>query len=72
MWRDITQINGPGRVSFSADTPAAEFWMRRQYGGRNIVFTLPGQQAEAVALKQAAEGANFRILALARQRPASP
>lgn len=64
LWRDITQINAPGCVRFSADTPAAEFWLRRRYGVRSIVFTLPGQQAEAVAFKEAAEAANFTILVL--------
>lgn len=64
LWRDITQINGSDCVSFSADTPAGEFWMRRRYGGRRIVFALPAHLSDALAFIQAAEAAALTILVL--------
>jgi hypothetical protein len=66
IWRDITQINASGYVLFSADTPRAEFWMRRQYGGPKIVFGAPAEDGNAEAFRKAADAANFTIVALKR------
>ena len=70
-WRDITQVNAPGCVLFSADTPVAEHWMRRFYGADSILFNLPAEHARAVAFKEAAEGENFTIICLTRRLSAN-
>jgi hypothetical protein len=71
MWRDITQINAPECVMFSADTPTAEFWMRKRYGSDRVVFHLPGERAEAMAFKEAAEAANFTVIVLTKRLSAN-
>jgi hypothetical protein len=67
LWRDITQINAPGFVGFSADTPDAEFWMRRRYGKCSVVFELPVRHDDALAFIAAAEAASLKILVLRRR-----
>jgi hypothetical protein len=67
LWRDLTQINAPGCVRFSADTPAAEFWMRRRYGRSRIVFDLPARHDDALAFIAAAQAADLTILVLRRR-----
>jgi hypothetical protein len=67
LWRDITQINAPDFVGFSADTPAAEFWMRRLYGRNSVVFELPARHDDAVAFITGAATANLKILVLRRR-----
>ena len=70
IWRDITQINAPGCVLFSADTPDAERWMRKRLGGHSVLFHLPVDYAKAVAFKEAAEAQNFIIVVLTRRQSA--
>jgi hypothetical protein len=70
-WRDITQLNSPTGVMFSADTTPAEQWMRKQYGSSSLVFELPSENAKAVAFKEAAEAQNFIIIVLARRMSAN-
>jgi hypothetical protein len=71
IWRDITQINAPDSVMFSADTPTAEFWMRRQFGAPSVVFDVPADHGKAEAFKEAAEAANFTVVALTKRRSAN-
>jgi hypothetical protein len=56
---------------FSADTPRAEFWMRRQYGGPTVVFELPAGHAKAAEFKEAAKAVNFTLVSLAKRMSAN-
>jgi hypothetical protein len=67
LWRDITQINAPDFVGFSADTPAAESWIRRRYGRNSVVFELPARHDDALAFIAAAQAASLTILVLRRR-----
>ncbi len=69
IWRDITQIDAPGCVLFSADTPAAGVWMTKWYRRDSVAFQLPRDHASALAFKEAAESAEFVILAFMRRAP---
>jgi hypothetical protein len=70
LWRDITQIYGADCVTFSADTPEAERWMRLKYRGSPLSFELPAENAEAVAFRNAADAANFTTIVLMKRRSA--
>jgi len=67
IFRDITQLNAPGCVVFSADTPIAERWMRKQYGVSRMTFLLPAQYGAAVSFKEAAEAQSLSIIALKKR-----
>jgi hypothetical protein len=56
---------------FSADTPRAEFWMRRQFGSPSVVFEIPAERGKAEAFREAAEAANFTVVALAKRLSAN-
>jgi hypothetical protein len=71
IWRDITQVNAPGSVMFSADTSAGERWMRKRCGGNHVTFSLPADHAKAVAFKEAAEAAELTIIALTKRASAN-
>ena len=47
---DITQITAAYRLDFSANTPEAKAWMENRYGGREILFDLPHDDADALRL----------------------
>jgi hypothetical protein len=71
IWRDITQVNAPGCVMFSADTSVADRWMRERYGASHVTFFLPNEHAKAVAFKEAAEAAELTIVALTKRLSAN-
>jgi len=58
---DITQITAAYRLDFSANTPEAEAWMKNHYGGREIFFDLPHDDADALAFVAAAKARGFSI-----------
>lgn len=53
---------------FSADSTAAELWMRRRYKSRSLVFRLPAEYDAAEAFKRAAEAQSFSIIVMANRR----
>lgn len=58
---DITQITERNSVNFSADSTSADLWMREHYGGHNIFFDLPDDNADVLAFIEAAEAQGFSI-----------
>jgi hypothetical protein len=58
---DITQITAAYRLDFSANTPEAKAWMENRYGGREIFFDLPHDDADALAFVEAAKAQGFSI-----------
>jgi hypothetical protein len=43
---DITQTTTPNRVTFSANSGAAHFWMRGEHGHTDLHFNIPSRQAD--------------------------
>jgi hypothetical protein len=66
--RDITQITTVGKVMFSADTHAAEAWMRQRCGDRTIVFQIPDESEAAVDFRLAAEAESLSIFVMMNPR----
>jgi hypothetical protein len=58
---DITQITAAYRLDFSANTPEAKAWMENHYGGREIFFDLPHDDADALAFVEACKAQGFSI-----------
>ena len=59
---DITQITERNSINFSADSHAADLWMREHYGGRDrICFELPGDNVDVLAFIEAAKAQGFSI-----------
>ena len=58
---DITQITAAFRLDFSANTPEAEVWMKKHYGGREICFDLPHDDAFASLFLAEAKAKGFTI-----------
>jgi hypothetical protein len=52
---------------FAVDTTQAILWMRQHFGGRNIVFNLPAEQAQAADFRDAAQANNLDIIVLKRR-----
>ena len=46
---DITQTATPVSVTFSANSGAAHFWMKDEYGHTEICFNVPSRQADVKA-----------------------
>jgi hypothetical protein len=63
--RDITQIAGSDIVMFSAESPAADLWMKELYGRPKIYFNLPVDSANAMAFAKAARAQGFSIATIA-------
>jgi len=60
---DISQITEPYSIMFSANTSAANLWMRELYGRHKICFDLPEEQADALCFIEAAKSQGFSIVA---------
>lgn len=59
---DITQITERNSINFSADSPAADLWMREHYGGRHqLYFELPADNFDVLAFIDAAKAQGFSI-----------
>ena len=58
---DITQITAAFRLDFSANTPEAEGWMKEHYGGREIFFDLPHDDAYVLDFVAEAKAKGFTI-----------
>jgi hypothetical protein len=59
---DITQIAGPERILFWANTTAADLWMRQCYAtGPKLSFELPEQQTDALVFGERAKRGGFSI-----------
>lgn len=58
---DITQATAGKSVTFSASTPRADEWMRQVYGNHTVTFRFPEEQPAALAFKEEAKAAGFRI-----------
>ena len=66
VFRDFTQIDTPHHMTFFADTAAANRWMRQRYGNCSVVFSLPKDNAAALAFREAIQADGFSIIALRR------
>jgi hypothetical protein len=53
---------------FSADTHAAEAWMRQRYGDRTIVFLVPDESEAAGEFRRAAEAESLSIFVMMNPR----
>jgi hypothetical protein len=58
---DISQATTGQQVTFSANTTAADIWMRTQCGAISVTYKLPYEQSEAAAFRTAAEKAGLKI-----------
>ena len=59
---DISQIAGSDIVMFSAETPAADLWMRELYGRSKIYFHIPADHERLKAFVRAAKATGFTIV----------
>jgi hypothetical protein len=58
--RHITQATEGGRVTFSADSAAADWWMRDYCGDQTVSFDLPDEAIAAARFGAAATEAGFK------------
>lgn len=61
---DITQFTDYSRTVFTAETKAADSWMREYFERYSVQFDLPEELEEALRFEQAAHDAGFSIAPL--------
>ena len=61
---DITQFTDYSRTVFTAETKAADSWMREYFERYSVQFDLPEELEEALRFEQAALDAGFSIAPL--------
>jgi hypothetical protein len=58
---DISQIAGSDIIMFSAESSAADLWMRQLYGRNKIYFHVPADHERLKAFVRAAKAHGFSI-----------
>lgn len=58
---DISRVAGSDIVMFSAETPAAELWMKELYGQARIYFHVPADHERLKLFVRAATAHGFTI-----------